>query len=204
VSLAYCVEREEGMNMRKLALVALIALALPLAGCWGGDSFYATSEGVAAIPAGKYAVYNIHGPRSKDDEATSNERIKISYTADGHAVVDGNDSGDTNTGILVKLGEKPGLYVVQADLGAPLPKIGSAVYALVNLTTDGYQLSIPRCDQKRAAFWDRAIVSGLLVGKPVCKFSSRAGLEAALLDYAKDPIGWTEYRRVNKRGKVGG
>jgi hypothetical protein len=187
--------------MRCLALIALI---LPLSGCWSGDSFYAISESVAAIPAGKYAVYNIHGPRSKDDEATSNERIKISYTADGHAVLEGNDSGDTNSAILAKLGPKPGLYVVQTDLGAPLPKIGSSVYALVNLTPDGYQLSIPRCDQKRAAFWDRAIVSGLLVGKPVCKFSSRATLEAALLDYAKDPIGWTEYRLVKKRVRFKG
>jgi hypothetical protein len=185
--------------MRRLALVAVL---LSVSGCWSGESFYAASESVAAIPAGKYAVYHVHGPRLKSDDASDGERIKISYNANGTAKIEGTEGGDSENSILAKLGDQPGLYVVQADLGASIPKIGSSLYALVNLTPEGYQIAVPRCDQKRAAFWDRAIVSGLLVGKPVCKFSNRAAFETAMLDYAKDPIGWTEYRRV-KRSKWG-
>jgi hypothetical protein len=184
--------------MRNLALLALI---IPLAGCWSGNSFYATSEGVQAIPAGKYEVFYVYGPKTKSDEASYGERVNISYKADGRAVIEGMEGGDSDNSLLVKLGEKPGLYVVQADLGAQLPKIGSSLYALVNVTPDGYQLAVPKCDQKRAAFWDRAIVSGLLGGKLICKFSNSADFETAMLDYAKDPIGWTEYRLVKKRKK---
>jgi hypothetical protein len=43
------------------------------------------------------------------------------------------------------------------------------------------------------------VASGLLVGKPVCRFDNRADLEEALLRYAEDPIRWTEYRAVEKR-----
>jgi hypothetical protein len=186
-----------------MRLLVLTALVLSLSGCWSGNSFYTASESVAAIPAGKYEVYDIRGPRSKNDEDSYGERIKISYNADGTANVEGAEGGDSSNSILVKLGDQPDLYVVQANLGAPLPKIGSSLYALVHVVPNGYQIAVPRCDQKRAAIWDRAIVSGLLVGKPFCKFSNRAGLETALLDYAKDPIGWTEYRRVRKRSKQG-
>jgi hypothetical protein len=178
--------------------LAIIALSLSLSGCWSGDGFYASSESVAAIPAGKYRVYDVRGPRSKSEEASFGERIKIKYNADGTALVEGVEAGDSANSTLVKLGTQPGLYIVQADLGAPIPKIGSSLYALVNLTPNGYQIAVPRCDQKRAAFWDRAIVSGLLVGKPFCKFSNRADFEKAMLDYAKDPISWTEYRRVKR------
>jgi hypothetical protein len=181
--------------MRRLAI---IALSLCVSGCWSGDGFYASSESVAAIPAGKYRVYDVRGPRSKSEEASFGERIKIKYNADGTALVEGVEAGDSANSKLVKLGTQPGLYIVQADLGAPIPKIGSSLYALVNLTPNGYQIAVPRCDQKRAAFWDRAIVSGLLVGKPFCKFSNRADFEKAMLDYAKDPISWTEYRRVKR------
>jgi hypothetical protein len=181
--------------MRRLALTAVI---LSASGCWSGNGFYTASESVAAIPAGKYAVYHIHGPRSKSDDLSYGDRIKISYNANGTATVEGTEGGDSDNSILVKLGDQPGVYVVQADLGAPVPKIGSSLYALVNLTPEGYQITVPRCDQKRAAFWDKAIVSGLLVGKPFCKFSNRADFETAMLDYAKNPIGWTEYRRVKR------
>ena len=187
--------------MRRLGFLALI---IPLSGCWAGDSFYAASEGVAAIPAGKYRVHNSYDPTAtgidiERQDREFAERINISYGADGRAIIEGYEGGDESKSTLVKLGDQPGLYLVQTDFGASIQKVGSAFYALVNLTPNGYLLAIPKCDQKRAKFYDRAIVSGLLVGKPVCKFNTRAELETAMLDYAKDPISWTEYRRVKKR-----
>jgi hypothetical protein len=189
--------------MRRFGFLALI---MPLSGCWSGDSFYAASEGVAAIPAGKYRVYNTYDPTAtridiERQDREFAERLTISYGDDNRAIVEGLEGGESNNSTLVKLGDQPGLYVVQADFGASIQKIGSSIYALVNLTPNGYLLAVPKCDQKRAKFYDRAIVSGLLVGKPVCKFNTRGELETAMLDYAKDPISWTEYRRVKKRQK---
>lgn len=184
--------------MRKLALLLLV---LPLSGCWSGENFYALSESIPAIPAGKYDIVYSNDPNDQRDETLYSDRIKISYDNDGRAVVDGTEAGDSNSAILVKLGEQPNLYVVQSDLGASIPKVGSSLYALINVKPDGYQIAVPRCDQKRAGFYDRAVVSGVLVGKPVCKFENREDFETAMLDYAKDPISWTEYRRVRKRGE---
>lgn len=184
--------------MRRFAILTP-ALGLLLSGCWTGDSFYSRSESVAAIPAGQYKVVRLHGPIEGSDNDILGQRLRVSYDKDGRAHVENMGQNDESESILIKLGNQPGLYVAQAEFGPERTKYGSAAYALVNLTPDGYQIAVPRCDQKRAALWDRAVVSGLLVGKPVCKFSNRAALEAALQDYAKDPISWTEYRRVGKR-----
>jgi hypothetical protein len=184
--------------------LSLLVLAASLSGCWSGNSFYAVSESVPAIEAGKYRVVAIGGPSTPANDATLGTYVKISYAADGHATVDDINGGDSSNSTLIKLGDTPGLYVVQADLGAPIPDIGSSLYALINVIPDGYQIAVPKCDQKRVVGWSRAIVSGLFVGKPVCKFDNRADLETALLDYAKDPISWTEYRRIQKRKKPTG
>ncbi len=175
---------------------AKLLLVLPLSGCWSGESFYATTEGVAAIPAGKYDIVYSTDPTEQRDDTLYSDRIKIAYDKEGRAVVDGTEAGDSNSAILVKLGEQPNLYVVQSDLGASIPKVGSSLYALVNLTPEGYQIAVPRCDQKRADFYNAAIISGILVGRPVCKFKTRADFETAMLEYAKDAISWTEYRLV--------
>jgi hypothetical protein len=186
-----------------MRVLVLLSLLLPLSGCWTGNGFYDASESVAAIPAGKYKIVDVQGPITSGDSADYGKRIKISYDSTGLATVDNDQDGDSSEARLIKLGPNPGLYLVQADLGAALPRVGSSLYALVQIVPGGYQIAVPRCDQKRAAFWDRAIVSGLLVGKTVCKFSNRANFEAAMLDYAKDPIAWTEYQQVIKRPKNG-
>jgi hypothetical protein len=190
--------RKRRIFMRTLATLALI---LSLSGCWSGDTFYATSEGVAAIPAGKYDAVYVYDAAREADESDLGKRISVKYAADGHAIIDTLEGGESSNSILVKLGDTPGLYVVQADLGAPIPKVGSAVYALVQTTAEGYQVSVPKCDERRSSVWRRAVVSGLTVGKPICAFGNREDLETALIEYAKDPINWTEYRRVVKRSK---
>lgn len=180
-------------------LLPLIILAT-LSGCWSGDRFYTASDGVAAIPAGKYKLYAERGAPAyrDDDDLAYGEQVKITYGADGRALVENTSDGDSNNSILIKLGDAPDLYVVQADLDARVPAIGSSLYALLQVTDRGYIIMVPRCDEKRLGN-SRGVASGLLVGKPVCRFNNRADLEEALLRYAEDPIRWTEYRAVEKR-----
>ncbi len=179
-----------------MKLLYITALLVPLSGCWSGSSFYDLSESEAAIPAGRYEAIYTYDNQFADDESPFGNRLSITYANDGHAEVASFEGDDYSNSSLFKLGSAPGVYIVQADLGARIPKIGSAVYGLVELLPNGYRVAIPKCDQRRLAQWDRAIESGLFVGKPFCHFSSREGLESAMLDYAKNPIGWTEYRRV--------
>jgi hypothetical protein len=178
-----------------------IFLMLTLSGCWTGDEFYKASESETAIPPGKYDIVYVSGTLTSGDISDFGKRLKISYDANGRAIIDNSEDGGTSEATLIKLGTAPGLYIVQADFGATIPKLGSSLYGLIQLVPGGYQIAVPRCDQKRAAIWDRAIITGLTVGKPVCKFSNRASFETAMLEYAKDPIKWTEYRRVVKKSK---
>jgi hypothetical protein len=183
--------------MKRLAIVAMtLTLTLTLSGCWSGQAFYALSENQPVIAAGTYDVVLAREAAGYQAVDPLTSRVKIGYAKDGHFTVDDQQGGAPSDAILAKLGDSPDLYVVQTSLGASVPKIGSAMYALVRLTKDGYVLAIPRCDQKRLAAFDRAVVSGLLVGKPVCTFSNRANMEEAMLDFAKDPISWTQYRRL--------
>jgi hypothetical protein len=176
-----------------------LIMMLSLSGCWSGEGFYTPSESVAAIPAGKYKLHAERGLTAhNDDDFAYGEKVEISYGADGRALVENTGEGDANNSTLVKLGDAPGLYVVQADLGARVPAIGSSLYALLQVTDRGYNIAVPRCDEKRLGK-SRAVASGILVGKPVCRYSNRADLEEALLRYSEDPIRWTEYRAVKKR-----
>jgi hypothetical protein len=175
----------------------ITALSLALSGCWSGSNFYTLAEGEAAIPAGKYAaIYTYDNQAEQVDDDPFENKVTISYASDGHIVISGPQGDESSNATLVKLGSNPSMFVVQADLGANVPKIGSAVYGLVELLPNGYRVAVPRCDQRRLAQWDRAIVSGVLVGKPFCRFSNRESFETAMLEYAKNPIGWTEYRRI--------
>jgi hypothetical protein len=185
-----------------MRILALLVLPLSLSACWSGGGFYAKSEAVPAIDAGKYIITDVNGPPGDGDDANLGKRMNVSYKSDGSAVIESTEDGDVSEGILVKLGEQPGLYVAQADLGATIPKVGSSLYALINIIPGGYQIAVPRCDQKRIGN-SRAVVSGLLVGKRFCRFNDRAELELALLDYADDPIRWVEYRKIEKRKKSG-
>ncbi len=180
-----------------MRLLYIAALSFVLSGCWSGPAFYTLAEGVAAIPAGKYeAIYTYDNQAKAEDDGPFENRVTISYSSDGHVIFSGPHGNESSNSTLVKLGSNPGIFVAQADIGATVPKIGSAVYGLVELLPNGYRIAVPRCDQRRLAQWDRVIVSGLLVGKPFCRFSNREGFETAMLEYAKKPIGWTEYRRI--------
>jgi hypothetical protein len=173
-----------------------LALALSLSGCWSGSRYYAAAEAERAIPAGTYRIVAEREASGFKTLDIMRSRLTIAYAADGHVIANDSESGDASSFILAKLKGSDGVYVAQGDLDGDMPKVGSAIFGLVKPTANGYFLSIPRCDQKRLARWSRAVVSGVLVGKPVCRFTNRTDLESALLSYAQDPITWTEYRRV--------
>jgi hypothetical protein len=187
----------------KSGLVA--AMALTLSGCWLGAQFYAVDEAVAAIPAGTYRIRHIEDPTGQDQrvnalataDISSATNVRITYRADGHAIVRnlGDSDDDPQSALLVPLTDVPGfdrLYVVEVEMDG----LDRAIYGIVNVLDNGYQLALPVCDgTRRPIAGSRVIISGLL-GRRTCSFSSRADFEAAMRVFVQDPIRWTEYRRV--------
>jgi hypothetical protein len=184
------------------AVFAMLS-ALILSGCWMGPPFYSQNETVTAIPAGNYRIRHIEDPTGQDqrvdEEAASISpfaiRVRIAYRRDGLAMVSNPaDSDDPQPATIVPLNNTPGyenIYVVQIDA----PSTGRAVYGIVNVTADGYQLAMPVCDGTRRLTAGQPVFIGGLLGKRTCTFKSRTDLEAAMREFVKDPIRWTDYRR---------
>jgi hypothetical protein len=187
---------------------ALIILALPalLGGCWTGPVFYAQSESQPAIPAGKYKVVDIVDPFRDKPDPDFGKSVRVAYSKDGQAsIYDASEAGDDSAHVVfAPLPGTPDIYVVQAtmlpDLVSPKGQVvhASAVYGLVNVTADGYQLALPPCDgTQRIREGSRITVRGLAYfKKSACQFSTRESFEAAMQKFAEDPIRWTRYKRV--------
>ncbi len=178
-----------------------VALLLPLllAGCWTGPKFYTTDEAEAAIPAGLYKVVNIEDPFADAVDPDFGKRVRVSYAPDGHAFMnatsDGSD-GPANV-ILVNLPGKDNIFIAQAELDTGNPKSPAAIYGLINIIPGGYQLALPKCDgTRRLKEGSNVTVKGVLFGKTQCSFADRVSFEAAMQDFAQDPIRWTEYKRI--------
>jgi hypothetical protein len=183
-----------------MRLWMIVALPLSLSGCWIGPVFYAPSESTQAIPVGRYKVVHVEAPLNDDKDTPLGARLSIAYAPDGRVLVtDSDEDAEPSNVTLTKLADSEGLYVAQVDLGAGLAPVGSAVYGLVNVIPNGYQIALPLCDgTKRLSQKYGGVVKGLMFGRQGCTFSDRASFEAALREFAKDPIRWTEYRRVKK------
>lgn len=192
--------------LRKFS-VALCAsmIATTLSGCWLGPRFYALDETVSAIPAGTYRISRIEDPTGQDQRvnelATIDLRtatdVRIAYRADGSALVENLSEGeDPQPALLVPLSGVPGferLFAVQVDLEG----LNRAIYGIVNVTDNGYQWALPACDgTRRLAEGSRAVISGPLVNRRSCRFSSREDFEGAMRQFAQDPIRWTNYRQI--------
>ena len=185
--------------MKKLAmkLAVLLGLSLGLAGCWTGPTFYAASEAVQPIPPGQYRVVHVEDPFHQE-ETPFNERVRISYLPDGRANVKSyGETGDDSIAEIVKLKGSDNLYVVQTRAGDEVFDTGLAIYGLLNVIPDGYQIALPPCDgTRRASPGSRVLLQGIIgrgKGTP-CKFKTRDEFETAMLKFSKDPIRWTEYR----------
>ena len=192
-------------RMMTAGLMAVAAVAL--SGCWLGPKFYALDEAVAAIPAGTYRIRNIEDPTGQDQreyvQATMDTRsatdVRIAYRPDGHAIVRNlsDTDADVQDTLIVPLTGVAGfdrLYVIEMDMLG----LDRAVYGIVNVTDNGYQLALPACDgTRRLSPNSRVIVGGLLMGHRTCSFANRADFEAAMRSFAQDPIRWTDYRRIS-------
>jgi hypothetical protein len=178
-----------------------LALSLLLGGCWTGPVFYAQSESEPAVPAGRYKVVDIVDPFGSEVDPDFGKRVKVQYTKDGHATISdaGEHVDDLSNVVFARLRGAPHTYVVQGTLfpesSAPDGRIlkSRAVYGLINVTADGYQLALPPCDgTQRLTEGSQITVRGLAYFKrSACEFSSRESFEAAMEKFAKDPIRWT-------------
>lgn len=183
------------------------AVAFSLSGCWLGPRFYSDEQTVTAMPAGTYRIVDIEDPTGRDQivneraiaDSALSTRVRIAYQPDGRMLVSNlGSSDDPQVATMVPLEGVPGfdrLFVFQVGMeGTDL-----AVYGIINLTDDGYQLVLPPCDStRRLADGSPIIVGGLLLGRRTCRFNDRVVLESTLRQFAQDPIRWTTYRRYGR------
>ena len=186
--------------MKKIFTLSFLML---LSGCWIGPDFYAGMPGVQPIEPGKYKAVDTYAMTyDAEQRLVENEigaRVTIAYADDGDVIVTNfPSSGDgPSKARLVALDEGEGLYVVKVDPGEGAVALNTAVYGLLAVRPGGgYRLSVPPCNgTRRLRPGSPVIVSGLAFGLR-CKFEDRASFETAMRAFAKDPVSWTEYRRV--------
>ena len=185
--------------MKKILALSFLML---LSGCWIGPDFYAGVPGVQPIEPGKYKAVGTYAmtydAAQKLVENEIGARLTIAYTDDGDVIVTNfPSSGDgPSKARLVALDEAQGLYVVKVDPGEGVVALNTSVYGLLVVGPGGYRLSVPPCDgTRRLRPGSPVIVSGLAFGLR-CKFEDRVSFETAMRAFAKDPVSWTEYRRV--------
>jgi hypothetical protein len=187
----------------------LITIILPLilSACWTGPDFYADAPSVQPIAPGKYKVVRIISDFDRVEDRFGSDReftgeigskVRISYADDGDVLVEGGPDGGGDEGTrLITLDEAQGLYVVQVDPGQGVASFTKRIYGLVRVTADGYRLSVPLCDgTRRIKPGSRIVVGGLLAKKRSCSYPNRETFEAAMRNFADDPVSYTEYRRV--------
>ena len=148
--------------MRKLILI----LALPLAACWEGDSFYAASDSRPALPPGTYRAV----PSEQPQDA---EQVRVSIREDGMTSITDRD-GDHRIGFA----PLDGSYFVMwyRDEGSS----HEAVYALFQRDQGHYRLRVPICDKTRVI---AAAAGAQVVTDPkltTCHFQTRDQLEDGL------------------------
>lgn len=140
-------------------------LALPLAACWGGATFYTASDARPALPPGTY--------RAAPSDGKPPETVRVSIRADGMTSISGKDDGD-----LVGFAPLGGSDFV---MWYPDPEDGkSAVYSLFRAEGGHYRLMVPLCERTVAI---ATAAGGTVVKDPkvtTCTFQTRAQLEDGL------------------------
>lgn len=184
------------------APLALLAMML-LPGCWVGPDFYADEPPARPIEEGRYRIVDTYAMLPDAEQALwMNEpvfhRVTVSYDRDGTALVANSpeEADGPQRARIVALDRDEGLYVAAIDPGEGEVEMGSRVYALLMMRPDGYRVAVPPCDGTRRLGDSPVIVSGPLFGLR-CRYDKRADFEKAMRDYARDPVSWTEYRRID-------
>jgi hypothetical protein len=150
----------------RLRLRSILLLALPLASCWGGQTFYTPSETRPALPPGVYRAVPV-------DEPKQAETVRVSILGNGMTSIAGK--GDANVVGFVPL-DASYFVMWQPDAeGGP-----GAIYALLHAERGHYRLIIPFCEKTMPI----AMAAGAEVTKDpkvkVCSFKTRAQLEDGL------------------------
>jgi len=144
----------------------ILLLALPLAACWAGDSFYAASDSQPALPPGTYRAI----PSDRPAEANL---VRVSIRGDGMTTITDKD-GDHALGFS-PLGGPYFVMWYREDEHRP-----EALYALFQNERHRYRLLVPFCDKTKAI---AAAAGAQVVIDPkltTCQFKTRAQLENGL------------------------
>ena len=181
-----------------------LTLAVLLSGCWTGPDFYAERSSEQPIEPGRYKLVDTYAMLPDAQEKLWREepigyRVRISYADDGTAIVENAPAGEgPQRARIVALDKSRGLYVAQIDPGEGVAEVGTRIYGLISVGSGGYRISIPPCDgTRRLTPNSPVIVGGVLFGLR-CRFRTRAEFETAMLAFARDPVSWSEYRRVTR------
>jgi hypothetical protein len=172
----------------RLLLVAL--LPLMLAGCWSGVGLYSASDARQVIPPGVYKAV------SPDADA---KVFRVSMLPDGMTQFGGGEDKDAYG--FAPLDPAKGMFVAWEVARDSSPKDdatkGNQIYALVVRKPNGrFLVYLPACTDEEAEIARKngaAVDSGIAA---TCTFSTRAGLEKALLALPQDEKTAMQLERV--------
>lgn len=173
--------------MRKIMPLILVCSVL-LAGCWASEgSLFADVKPVQPFAAGKLMSFK---PDKPDDAG----HLLLTKERDGsyRLVSTDKDAGDAMVLRFVTLPGLPSdMFVFEAvsddacrpgDICHPVTPTSERDYGLVRRTGTGAEIASPDCDASSPA----AALPGVKAGDyGACNFASRASLERALLDLAR-------------------
>jgi hypothetical protein len=143
----------------------ILLFALPLAGCWEGDIFYATSDSRPALPPGTYHVVPTDDPA---DAGTA----QVSILDNGMTQI--RDDKGINAVGFAPLGSSSFVAWI------PEQEEGWALYALFQKERGRYRFVIPFCDKTKVI---AAAAGAQIAPDPkvaICRFRTRAQLEDGL------------------------
>jgi hypothetical protein len=169
-----------------LRLLVLL-LALPLAACWTGDSFYAASDSRPALPPGDYKSV----PTDRPADA---QLVRVSIRGDGMTAITDRD-GDHIMGFAPLGGPYFAMWFREDESKQ------ETLYALFQAEGGRYRALIPFCDKTR----DVAVAAGAQVvidpKLTTCAFKTRAQLEDGLRRLEAQEIDAVDFIPTRRPGK---
>jgi hypothetical protein len=165
----------------------ILLLALPLAACWTGDSFYAASDSRPALPPGDYKSV----PSDKPADA---QLVRVTIRGDGMTSIADRD-GDHIMG-FAPLGGSYFVLWYRDDENKQ-----ATLYALFQSERGHFRVLVPFCDKTRAV----AVAAGAqVVTDPkltTCTFKTRAQLEDGLRRLEGQNIDAVDFIPTRRPGK---
>ncbi|WP_152616408.1 hypothetical protein [Sphingomonas sp. ERG5] len=170
---------------RRCALLAMACAALLLSGCWSGPAWFAASEGVAAIPDGRYRLVE---PGTAPESA---DILTIARQADNSFSITGPDI--PWRAIIVPVDTaRPGRFVVQLQQAPAGQPSANAGFVLLDTNASTWRIAVPRCAGAAQKAVERS--GGHVSSDPQtgasCIFTDRAALLAQLRGAVKEEGGF--------------